>query len=303
MKKNKQLISNLLTEILYKELNNFLQTKSKQPHIINITIGDNIANQIYSKMKNKTISTKTPIKYTSIHFDKITYKELTNYIKELNLNKEITGIMIQLPLPDYLKEYQKEILDTISPSKDIDGLTTISQEQLKEGKNTLIPCTALGIETLLKSYNISLKKKQIAIINRSNIVGKPLYYLMLRNEANPIICHSQTTNLKEITKKSDIVIVAINKKEYITSDYIKEGAIVIDVGVHKNNEGQIIGDVNYDQVYDKVSLITPATNAVGPMTICMLAYNSAKAIYEKEVTIILEQAISKAKEISYSTKN
>ena len=252
---------------------------------------------MYSKMKNKTLTKETCIQYESIHFDKITYIELTNYIEKLNYNKDVTGIMIQLPLPDYLKEYEKQILDTINLTKDVDGLTSTSQALLKEGKDTLIPCTALGIETLLKSYNIPLEKKRIAIINRSNIVGIPLYYLMLRNNATPIICHSKTSNLKEITSQSDIVIVALNKKEYITKEYLKEGTIVIDIGTHKNELGKTVGDVNYQDVYEKVSLITPPTNAVGPMTICMLAYNSAKALYGKEVTILLKKTILKIKEL------
>ena len=298
MKDNKQLTSNLITNILYQELNKYLEPKPKQPNIINITIGNNIASQIYSKQKEKILNTKTLIKYKNIYFDQITYQDLTNYIKELNQDKEVTGITIQLPLPDYLKEFKQEILDTILPSKDLDGLTTTSQNLLKEGSDSLIPCTALGIETLLLSYNINLNNKQIAIINRSNIVGIPLYYLMLRNKSNPIICHSKTIDLPQVTKECDIVVAALNKQEYITKDYLKEGAIVIDVGVHKDANNKTIGDVKYDDVYDKVSLITPPTNAVGPMTICMLAYNATKALYGKELTKILKQAISKAQTIT-----
>lgn len=297
---NKQITSTLTTPILYQELNKYLNTKEIKPKIVNITIGNDFGNIMYSKMKNKTLSKETTISYESIHFDKITYQELTNYIKKLNNDRKVTGIMIQLPLPDYLKEYKQEILDTILPSKDIDGLTTTSQNLLKEGKDTLIPCTALGIETLLKSYNIPLEKKQIAIINRSNIVGIPLYHLMLRNNANPIICHSKTNNIKEITTQSDIIIAALNKPEYITKEYIKDNAIVIDVGTHKNEQGQTIGDVNYQDIYDKVSIITPPTNAVGPMTICMVAYNSAKALYGEEVTILLEKTILKIKNLYYN---
>lgn len=296
MKETKNLTSTLLTEILYQELNNFLRTKDKPPNIINITIGDNFANQIYSKMKNQTITKKTPIQYTNIHFDKITYQELTSYIKELNNDQEITGIMLQLPLPNYLKEYEREILDTISPFKDIDGLTSTSQALLNNNEDTLIPCTALGIETLLKAYSIPLKKKRVAIINRSNIIGKPLYQLLLRNNAIPIICHSKIDNLKEITNQSDIIIAALNKPEYITSDYIKEGSIIIDVGVHQNSQGKTIGDVNYQDVYPKASLITPPVGAVGPMTICILAYNATKCLYKQETNQLLSQAISKAKE-------
>lgn len=292
---NKDITTNKITKILYKELNNYLNTKDKIPNIINISIGSEYANEVFSKMKEKILSQETQIRYKNIHFNKITYIELTNYIKELNNNKDITGITICLPLPAYLKECEREILDTISPIKDIEGLTSTSLGLLATNQDTFIPCTALGIETLLKIYNINLQGKQIAIINRSNIIGKPLTNLMLRNNLTPIICHSKTNNLLEITKECDIVVAALNKPEYITTEYLKKDTIVIDVGVHKNTQGQIVGDVNYKEVINKVSLITPPTNSVGPMTICMLAYNSAIALYKEEVTNLLEQAISKAK--------
>lgn len=294
---NKDITTNKITKILYEQLNNYLTTKDKIPYIINISIDNEYSNEVFSKMKEKTLSKETIIKYKNIHFNKITYQELSYYIKELNDAQDITGITICLPLPDYLKEYEREILDTISPSKDIEGLTSTSIGLLLTNQNTFIPCTALGIETLLKIYNITLEGKQVAIINRSNIIGIPLTNLMLRNDATPIICHSKTENLQSITKKCDIVVVALNKPEYITKEYLSEDAIVIDVGVHKNSLGQIVGDVDYKDVINKISLITPPTNSVGPMTICMLAYNSAKAIYKEEVTNLLEQAINKAKTI------
>lgn len=293
---NKNIDGNIVSKILYQELANYLKNKEKKPGIVNITIGNDLGNIIYSNMKNKTISKETNIKYNNVYYDKITYQELISYIKKLNEDKDVTGIMIQLPLPSYLKEYERTILDTISPSKDIDGLTSTSLGLLSTEQDTLIPCTALGIETLLKIYNIPLEGKQVAIINRSNIIGKPLTYLMLRNNTTPIICHSKTEKLSTITKECDIVIAALNKQEYITSKYIKEGAIVIDVGVHKNNLDKIVGDVNYKDVYDKVSLITPPTGSIGPVTICMLAYNSAKCLYGKEISILLEKAILRAKD-------
>lgn len=292
---NKDITTNKITKILYKELNNYLTTKYKIPYIINISIDNEYSNEVFSKMKEKTLSKETIIKYKNMHFNKITYQELIDYIKKLNNDKDITGITICLPLPDYLKEYEREILDTISPSKDIEGLTSTSLGLLLANQDTFIPCTALGIETLLKIYNITLEGKQVAIINRSNIIGKPLTNLMLRNDATPIICHSKTKNLQSIIKNCDIVIAALNKPEYITNEYLKDNAIVIDVGVHKNSHGQIVGDVNYKNVINKVSLITPPTNSIGPMTICMLAYNSTKAIYKEEITNLLEQAIYKAK--------
>ena len=292
----KDITTNKITKILYEQLNNYLNTRNKIPNIINISIGSEYSKEVFSRMKEKTLLKETLIRYRNINFNEITYQKLIDYIKELNDDKDITGITISLPLPGYLKVYERKILDTISPSKDIEGLTSTSLGLLSTNQATFIPCTALGIETLLKIYNISLEGKQIAIINRSNIIGIPLTNLMLRNNATPVICHSKTKNLQSITKNCDIVIAALNKQEYITKEYLKDDSIVIDVGVHKTSQGEIVGDVNYKDVINKVSLITPPTNSVGPMTICMLAYNSVKALYKEEVTNILEQAINRAKD-------
>ena len=292
---NKDIITNKITKILYKELNNYLNNKDIIPNIINISIGSEYSKEVFSNMKEKTLSKETIIKYKNIYFDKITYQELIKKIQELNNDKDITGITICLPLPDYLKEYERKILDTISPIKDIEGLTSTSLGLLLTNQDTFIPCTALAIETLLKIYNIPLEGKKVSIINRSNIIGKPLFNLMLRNNATPIMCHSKTNNLANITSQSDIVVAALNKPQYIKKEYLKDDSIVIDVGIHKNNLGQTVGDVNYKDVINKVSLITPPTNSIGPMTICMLAYNSAKALYKEEVTNNLEYAINKAK--------
>lgn len=293
---NKKIDGSLVSEILYEELNKYLERKQQLPTVVDISIGEDFGGKIYSKRKEKIITSKTKIKFISKHFDRITYIELRDYIERLNKDTTVTGIMIQLPLPEKLKEKEREILDLIAPKKDIDGLTTTSIKELKEKKDTLIPCTALGIETLLKSYNVPLKNKKVAILNRSNIVGKPLEQLMIKENALPIVCHSKTKNLKEITKDCDIVIVAINKKEYITEEFIKDQTIVIDVGVHKNKEGKTVGDVDFKNIYQKVFLITPPTGAVGPMTICMFAYNSVKSIYGKEVNQIIEKGIKKAQE-------
>ena len=292
---NKNINGKKISEILYKELNNYLNTKDKIPSIVSIRIGNNYASNLYSTMIKKTLTKETNIKYKEIYFENITLKELKEYIEKINKDEEVTGIILIKPLPDNLKEYEQEILDTINKDKDIEGVTSINTGLLNTTGNSMIPTTALGIETLLKAYDISLEGNKVAIINRSNIIGKPLSMLMLRNNATPIICHSKIRNLQEITSNCDIVIAALNEPEYITSSYIKEGAIVIDVGVHKTKENKIIGDVNYNDVINKVSLITPPINSIGPMTICMIAYNSVKAIYGIEADGLLENAIDKAK--------
>ena len=254
-------------------------------------------------MKEKNITSKTIINCMSVHFDEMPVEVLEQYITSINADKTITGMMIQLPLPENLKGEERRLLDMISPKKDVDGLTSLSAGKLSTGDTTLIPCTPRGIEMLLKAYDVPLEGKKVAIINRSNIVGKPLAELMLQNNATPIICHSKTKDLESITRDCDIVIAALNKQEYITEKFVKEGAVIIDVGVHKNKNGKTVGDVAFDKVYDKVSLITPPTGAVGPMTICMLAYNSAKSIHGEEVDEVLYNGIEKAKRLIKTGQN
>lgn len=294
---NKNIDGKFVSKVLYEELRTYLKAHGKLPKIIDISIGDDFGGQMYAKMKQQKINKETEMSFGSIHFDEITTKKLIAYLEKLNHNSNINGIMIQLPLPKKLKSDERTILDTIAYEKDVDGLTTIQAGRLSLGANSYIPCTALGIEVLLKTYNVSLEGKKVAIINRSNIVGKPLAALMLRNDATPIICHSKTTNLAAITRDCDIIVAALNKREYITSDYIKEGAIIIDVGVHKNADGKTVGDVDYNDAYTKASLITPPTGGVGPMTICMLAYNTAKSMYGEEVEEVLSNGINKAKKL------
>lgn len=294
---NKKINGVVVSEILYEELRNYLLRCDKVPTIVDISIGNELGAVMYSKVKKVTLSKETGINFKSIHFDKISYLELINYIRKLNNDGSVNGIMIQLPLPSDLRNYEREILEEIDPKKDIDGLTSFSSGLLSVGEDCFVPCTALGIETLLKAYDISLVGKKVAVINRSNIVGKPLIQLLLRNDATVVICNSKTSNLSDITRECDIVIVALNKMEYITSDYIKEGAIVIDVGVHRNEFGNVVGDVWYDDVYNKASLVTPPVGAVGPMTVCMLAYNTVKSVYGNEVNQVLENGIIKAREV------
>ena len=289
-----------VSSILYEELRNYLVKRDKKVSVVDVSVGNDFGGQMYAKMKKKKIQKETGIDFQSVHFDNPSLEELEDYIKSLSENPSITGIMIQLPLSEDLRLYERRILDTISPQKDIDGLTTTSIGRLTLNEDALIPCTPHGIETLLKAYEVPLVGKKVAIIN---IVGKPLAHLMLRNHATPIICHSKTTDLASITKDCDIVVAALNRQEYITRDFIKEGAIVIDVGVHKNQEGKTVGDIDFDDIYPQASLITPPTGAVGPMTICMLAYNSAKSVYGEEVDEVLEQGISKAKTLIKSNKH
>lgn len=284
-----------VSKVLYEELREYLKTKSVLPKVIDISIGDDFGGEMYAKMKKKKVEAETGFSFESRHYDNISYDELINEINIINASDDVYGVMIQLPLPDELRSKERDILDHISVGKDVDGLNSGSLGNLMVGKTCMVPCTPKGIIVLLKAYGVELSGKRVAIINRSNIVGKPLEQLFLMENATTTICHSKTNNLKEVVKEADIVVAALNKQEFITADFIKDGAIVIDVGVHRNSEGKTVGDVKFDEVYNKCSLITPPTGGVGPMTICMLGYNSAYGMYGDEVFEVLERGIEKAK--------
>ena len=299
----KRMDGTFVSNVLYEELNKYLEEKDKsndyydriRPKVKIISVGDDFGSQIYGKMKKKKLSEIVGYTVDAEHCDFLSAGDLMLTIENANRDGMIDGIMLQLPLPKDLAKYERMILDTIDPKKDVDGLTSGSLGKLMVGSSSLESCTPKGIITLLKVYGIDLLGKNVCIINRSNIVGKPLGQMFLRENSTPVICHSKTKNLKEISKGADIVVAAMNKQEMLDDNYIKDGAVVIDVGVHKNIEGKTVGDVNFDSVYDKCSLITPPTGGVGPMTICMLAYNVAKAKYGDEVDLVLDVGIERAK--------
>ncbi len=294
---DKKMSSSVVTKVLYKNLREFLSDKKRIPNIIDISIGNDFGGQMYAKMKKEKIYAETGISVQSIHFDSVHIASLIDYIERLNEDHTIDGIMIQLPLPKELQKYESVILNLINPMKDIDGLTNVSAGMLAANENSFKACTALGIETLLKSYDVNLDGSLVGIINRSSVVGKPLAQILLNDNATPIICHSHTKDLANITSQCDIVVAALNKQEFITADYIKDGAVVVDVGVHSGESGKIVGDVLYDDVVEKASLITPPVGAVGPMTTCMLAYNAAKSCYGVDVDRVLISSIKESKKL------
>lgn len=292
----KRMNGTLVSEVLYDELRFFLELKGDKPlQLVDISVGNDFGGEMYANMKKKKLEKMVGYLVESRHFDSISYDDLVSEIESINNDNKINGVMLQLPLSKELNDHERKILDHIDWRKDVDGLTTSSIGRLVVGEVSLEPCTPKGIITLLKVYGVDIVGKNVVIVNRSNIVGKPLEQLFLRENATTTICHSKTKNLSEVCSCADIVVAAMNKQEMVDSSYVKDGAIVIDVGVHRNSEGKTVGDVKFDDVYDKSSLITPPTGGVGPMTICMLAYNTAKAKYGNEVDIVLEKAIEKAK--------
>ncbi len=241
-----------------------------------IQIGDDPASTVYVRNKKKACEY---IGINSKSFElpgDTSEKELLELLERLNNDSSINGILVQLPVPDYIDPLK--VINTISPSKDVDGFSPYSVGCLNLGEKGFLSCTPAGIVELLKRSDIEIDGKHCVIMGRSNIVGKPMASLMLNNNATVTITHSHTRNLKEICKTADILIVALGQKEFVTSEYVKEGAVVIDVGIHRDENNKLSGDVLYDDVAPHCSAITPVPGGVGPMTIAMLMYNCVKSV-------------------------
>lgn len=208
--------------------------------------------------------------------EKISQQELLNLIVSLNDREDVNGILVQLPLPKHIDE--DLVIKTISPKKDVDGFHPQSAGALSIGQKGFVSCTPAGIIQLLKRSNIEIAGKECVVIGRSNIVGKPISLLLLRENGTVTICHSRTKDLKEVAKRADILVVAIGKPKFITREYVKEGAVVIDVGIHRNENNKLCGDVDFEDVEPIASAITPVPGGVGPMTIAMLMYNCVSSV-------------------------
>ncbi|WP_369902670.1 bifunctional methylenetetrahydrofolate dehydrogenase/methenyltetrahydrofolate cyclohydrolase FolD [Bacillus manliponensis] len=242
------------------------------PGLAVILVGDDPASRSYVKGKEKGCM-EVGIYSELIELpDTITEKRLLEEIDRLNQDDRINGILVQLPLPKHIEE--KAIIERISPEKDVDGFHPISIGRMMTGQDTFLPCTPHGILELVKETNLNISGKHVVVIGRSNIVGKPVGQLFLNENATVTYCHSRTENIKEITKLADILIVAVGRAKMVTADYVKEGAVVIDVGVNRLDTGKLCGDVDFDDVLDVAGYITPVPKGVGPMTITMLLHNT-----------------------------
>ena len=252
-----------------------LKKQGIKPKFAVILVGDNPASKVYVKNKSKAAE-ETGIEFEEYLLDgNIEQKELIELIQKLNDKKEINGILLQSPIPNHLDI--NEAFRTIAIEKDVDGFHPTNVGKLVLGQDTFVSCTPYGIMKMLEEYNINLEGKNVVIIGRSNIVGKPLYQCCLNKNATVTICHSKTKDLKNYTKKADVIMVAIGKAEFLTKDMIKKGAVVIDVGINRTEEGKLVGDVNFENVKEIASYITPVPGGVGPMTIAMLMNNVIKA--------------------------
>ena len=252
-----------------------LKEKGINPKLAVIMVGDDKASKIYVKNKSKACN-EIGIKYEEYLLDEnINQNELIELIEKLNNDKTVHGILLQSPVPEGLDI--NEAFRKISPEKDVDGFNPTNVGKLALNQDTFVSCTPYGIMRMFEAYNIDLEGKKVVIIGRSNIVGKPLMQCCLNKNATVTICHSKTKNIKEHIKDADVVISAIGKPEYVTADMVKDGAIVIDVGINRTEDGKIVGDVDFENVSKKASYITPVPGGVGPMTIAMLMNNVIKA--------------------------
>ncbi|WP_338232471.1 bifunctional 5,10-methylenetetrahydrofolate dehydrogenase/5,10-methenyltetrahydrofolate cyclohydrolase [Companilactobacillus muriivasis] len=245
-----------------------LKKKGVTPGLAVILVGDNSASAVYVRNKKRRAE-KLGINFQLIHFeDTVSEQELLEKIDELNNDQTVDGFIVQLPVPDHIDE--DKVIEAIDPHKDVDGFTPISVGNLWIGTPLTKPATASGILMMLDHYGVDLDGKNVVIVGRSNIVGKPTAALMLDRNATVTITHSHTKNLKEITSKADVLVVAIGKAKFITQDYVKDQAIVIDVGMDRDENGKLCGDVDFEDVKNKAAMMTPVPGGVGPMTITAL---------------------------------
>lgn len=245
-----------------------------------IQVGQDPASSVYVNNKKKACA-YIGIGSRSYELPEETSEEaLVALVEELNEDPEVNGILVQLPLPKQIDE--DRIIRTISPDKDVDGFHPVSVGRLWIGEKGFLSCTPAGVIQLLKRSNIEIEGKECVIIGRSNIVGKPMAALLLRENATVTVAHSKTKDLKEITRRADILIVAIGKARFITKEYVKEGVVVIDVGMHRDEQNHLCGDVDYEDVAHIASAITPVPGGVGPMTIAMLMNNCVETIRGRE---------------------
>ncbi|MBQ3852508.1 MAG: bifunctional methylenetetrahydrofolate dehydrogenase/methenyltetrahydrofolate cyclohydrolase FolD [Lachnospiraceae bacterium] len=243
-----------------------------------ILVGEDPASQVYVKNKKKACE-YCGIRSLSYELPADTSEEkLLELIDELNKRDDVNGILVQLPLPKGMDE--DKVLDAISPDKDVDGFHPVNVGKLSIGKKGFVSCTPAGVIQLLKRSDIEISGKECVVVGRSNIVGKPMSMLLLKENGTVTVCHSRTKDLKEVTKRADILVVAIGKPKFIDASYVKDGAVVIDVGIHRMEDGKLCGDVDYASVEPVASAITPVPGGVGPMTIAMLMYNCLSSVCE-----------------------
>ena len=241
-----------------------------------VKVGNDPASAVYVRNKEKACEYVGINSKTLALPEETTEEELLNVVKELNEDKNVNGILVQLPLPKHIDE--SKVLLTIDSTKDVDGFHPVNVGKMVIGEDTFLPCTPAGIIEMIKRTDIDIEGKECVVIGRSNIVGKPMAMLMLKENATVTIAHSRTKDLKEVTKRADIIVAAIGKAKFVTADYVKEGAVVIDVVMDRDENGKLCGDVDFESVSKVASAITPVPGGVGPMTVTMLLVNCLRSV-------------------------
>jgi methylenetetrahydrofolate dehydrogenase (NADP+)/methenyltetrahydrofolate cyclohydrolase len=267
-------ISNQMKESLKGEVAELIKL-GVTPGLAVVLVGNNPASRTYVNSKHKSCNEIGVYSEVIEVPENISEEELLKIVTQLNHDDKIHGILVQLPLPKHISE--KKVIETISPLKDVDGFHPINIGRMMTGQDALLPCTPFGILKMIKTTGISISGKHVVVIGRSNIVGKPVGQLFLNEDATVTYTHSRSANIKELTKQADILIVAVGIAKLVTADYVKDGAIVIDVGMNRDENGKLCGDVNFDEVKEVAGYITPVPGGVGPMTITMLLHNTIKA--------------------------
>jgi len=259
-----------MAEDIYTELKEEVKNLEDKPGLAVILVGDDPASLVYVRNKERACK-RLGLNYRLMRFPQSADKnEILSTIESLNSDKEVNGIIVQMPLPEHLEPF--EIVSAIDPLKDVDGLHPDNLGRLLSGKPRIIPCTPLGVIELLKRENIDIRGKNAVIVGRSNLVGKPLFHLLLSLDATVTVCHSKTTDLKEETSRADILVCAAGVPKLITADMVKKGATVIDVGINRVGD-RLVGDVDFENIVGIASAITPVPGGVGPMTVAMLMKN------------------------------
>ena len=249
-----------------------LKDGGKEIGLAVVLIGDDQASKVYVRNKIKGCEEVGIRSYSFNLPASASQHDAENLVKELVASDNIHGILVQLPLPSHLDE--QAILKLIPPAKDVDGFCAQNVGNLAMNRETIVACTPFGVMKLLEEYGVEMRGKNAVVLGRSNIVGKPMAMLLLNADATVTVCHSKTKNLKEVCAGADILVVAIGRAKFVTADMVKEGAVVVDVGMDRDENGKLCGDVDFESVKDKVSMITPVPGGVGPMTITMLLYNT-----------------------------
>ena len=270
-----KLVSKVVRERTAKEIQEFISETGAVPGLAVIQVGNNPASTVYVRNKHKACLEVGITSYQIELPEQTTEQELLSRIDELNADPAVSGILVQLPLPAHIDE--QKVIERISPIKDVDAFHPENVGRIMIGNYSFLPCTPAGVMELLDYYNIDVSGKRCVVVGRSNIVGKPMAHLLMEKNGTVTVCHSRTRDLAKITAEADIIVVAIGRPDYLRGDMVKPGAVVIDVGINRKDDGKLTGDVCFDEVAEKASAITPVPGGVGPMTITMLLKNALTA--------------------------